>query len=371
MTAAIDVAEPAKTTVDVAIVGAGMAGLHCAQQLQQAGYRVVIVEKSRGLGGRVATRRLAGTWADHGLRCLEEQGPHTQSLIQLGCDRALLHPWSHPVYQADSAGLLPGVVAPRYVATHGITAIAKAKAEGLDIRRGQRVFQLAATDEATWKLTLEPIASEPLQALQAKALVMTAPAPQTAELLAPLVDAGLSRDWVSQVQSIEYDPCITAIAAYTNTELAQAQALPWGGVQFALPHALAWIGLDNRKQTVAQIPVAVVQSSAQFAEQWFDEPDLPTVGRSLLTLAADNLSQVWLQNPAELQVHRWRYAFVRSPLRQTCLSTTVPLPLVCGGDWCGGTNLEAALRSGLAAANEVNRLLGDRPMPSPSTLTEA
>ena len=41
---------------DVAIIGAGLAGLTCAQQLHQAGYRVVIVEKSRGVGGRVATR---------------------------------------------------------------------------------------------------------------------------------------------------------------------------------------------------------------------------------------------------------------------------------------------------------------------------
>lgn len=49
---------------DVAIIGAGMSGLICAQELQQAGYRVVVVEKSRGLGGRVTTRRLQDTCAD-------------------------------------------------------------------------------------------------------------------------------------------------------------------------------------------------------------------------------------------------------------------------------------------------------------------
>ena len=46
---------------DIAVIGAGMAGLVCAQQLSQAGYSVVVVEKSRGVGGRVATRRLQGT----------------------------------------------------------------------------------------------------------------------------------------------------------------------------------------------------------------------------------------------------------------------------------------------------------------------
>ncbi len=51
---------------DIAIIGAGMAGLICAQRLTEAGYSVLVVEKSRGLGGRLATRRLYGTWADHG-----------------------------------------------------------------------------------------------------------------------------------------------------------------------------------------------------------------------------------------------------------------------------------------------------------------
>ncbi|MFN6068758.1 MAG: FAD-dependent oxidoreductase, partial [Pseudanabaena sp.] len=51
---------------DVIVIGAGMSGLICAQQLKQAGLDVTIVEKSAGLGGRMATRRLQGTWVDHG-----------------------------------------------------------------------------------------------------------------------------------------------------------------------------------------------------------------------------------------------------------------------------------------------------------------
>jgi renalase len=41
-------------------VGAGLAGLICAQKLQRAGYQVAVLEKSRGLGGRLATRRVDG-----------------------------------------------------------------------------------------------------------------------------------------------------------------------------------------------------------------------------------------------------------------------------------------------------------------------
>lgn len=51
-----------------------MAGLVCVQQLSQAGYSVLVVDKSRGLGGRLATRRLHGTWADHGACYLKPKG---------------------------------------------------------------------------------------------------------------------------------------------------------------------------------------------------------------------------------------------------------------------------------------------------------
>ncbi len=69
--------------IDVAVIGAGMAGLVCAQQLKQAGYSVLVVEKSRGLGGRVATRRLHDIWADHGACYLKPKGEFFQNFYLL------------------------------------------------------------------------------------------------------------------------------------------------------------------------------------------------------------------------------------------------------------------------------------------------
>lgn len=82
---------------DVAVIGAGMAGLVCAQQLRLAGYRVVVIEKSRGLGGRVATRRLYGTCADRGLRYLQAEGL-LESFIKILGDRQILQVWTDTVY---------------------------------------------------------------------------------------------------------------------------------------------------------------------------------------------------------------------------------------------------------------------------------
>ncbi|WP_230945853.1 FAD-dependent oxidoreductase [Burkholderia vietnamiensis] len=45
------------SSAHVAIVGAGIAGLACARVLADAGHRVTVYEKSRGVGGRMSTRR--------------------------------------------------------------------------------------------------------------------------------------------------------------------------------------------------------------------------------------------------------------------------------------------------------------------------
>ena len=53
-----------------AIIGAGMAGIACADALQAAGHAVAVFDKGRGPGGRMSTRRMEtplGTVAfDHG-----------------------------------------------------------------------------------------------------------------------------------------------------------------------------------------------------------------------------------------------------------------------------------------------------------------
>ncbi len=48
------------------IVGAGIAGLAAARQLQSAGHEVQVIDKGCGVGGRMATRRIKGARLDHG-----------------------------------------------------------------------------------------------------------------------------------------------------------------------------------------------------------------------------------------------------------------------------------------------------------------
>lgn len=70
-------------TPPVLIVGAGMAGLACAVQLQRAGRQVRIFEASDAVGGRVRTDKVDGFLLDHGFQVYLDRYPETGKLLDL------------------------------------------------------------------------------------------------------------------------------------------------------------------------------------------------------------------------------------------------------------------------------------------------
>jgi len=355
---------------DVAIIGAGLAGLTCGQQLQQAGYSVVVVEKSRGVGGRVATRRLQNTYADHGVRYLELQGTLSQQLIEVLDKRGIVQSWTDTIYELKSAEAESGhtlhphpAKRTRYLAPAGMTAVAKFLASGLDIWLGQRVQAIASTPEQSWFLTLESG-----ETLTAGAVVVAIPAPQALMLLEPLDQTSLSAEFLDSLRSVDFTPCLSVMAGYSTVEANHELPLPtWKACTLPNDSDLAWIGLDSSKRLDAQIPVFVLQSTAEFAQHYLDAEEFKPVGQYLLSRAAQ-LLMPWLDRPDWFQVHRWRYAFPSRALDRDCLDAAIPSPLVCCGDWCGGNLIESALNSGLAAASQINQQLEKRSLPGESFL---
>jgi hypothetical protein len=355
---------------DVAIIGAGLAGLTCGQQLQQAGYSVVVLEKSRGVGGRVATRRLHDTCADHGVRYLEPQGTLSQQLIEILDKRGIVQSWIDTIYELNSTEAksadtlhLHSSKLTCYVAPTGMTAVAKFLASGLEIRLGQRVQAIAPTAEQSWFLTLESS-----ETLTAGAVVVAIPAPQALILLEPLRQTSLAAEFLDSLRSVEFAPCLSVMAGYSTVGANHDLPLPaWKACTLPNDSDLAWIGLDSSKRLDSQMPIFVLQSTAEFAKRYLDAEELKPAGQYLLSRAAQLLVP-WLDRSEWFQVHRWRYAFPSRALARDCLDAATPSPLVCCGDWCGGNLIESALNSGLAAANQINQQLKKRSLPGESFL---
>lgn len=352
-------------TVDIVVIGAGIAGLVCAQVLQQAGYQVTVLEKSRGVGGRLSTRRLHDTRADHGTCYVSPKGELFQDFIQSLVLQNVVQVWTDTVHEVKADGILhsPSERSPRYVAAHGMNAIAKALTPGLSIEFNQRVTGLELILSQEWQLTLEEIRPQgevTISTRRAKAIISTVPAPQALDLFSPLADGAVSLDCIAQLRSVEFRPCIAVMAGYSMECLADWQR-QYGEVKaIEAQHAdVGWIGLDSSKRHSSPQPVFVVQSTANFAQTYLEAQDLKPVGYSLLQATGDLLAP-WLATPEWIQVHRWRYAFATRPLAEKCLVGGTIAPLLCAGDWCGGMRVESAFLSGLEAAQLMNQQLANR-----------
>ena len=353
-----------------------MAGLTCAQVLHQAGYRVVVVEKSRGVGGRLATRRLPEARADHGTCYISPKGEQFRALMQGLVQHDVVQVWTDGIHTlaADGSVQAPSDRSPRYVGIEGMSAIAKALTPGLDIRLGQRVIGLQPTGDRGWQLVLESSSASADAALNltANAVVITTPAPQAWELVFYLAEFGnLDLDGVASLRSVTFDPCIAVMVGYAPECLAAWQQRYPDVRAIAADHpSLGWIGWDSSKRRHAPTPVFVLQSNATFAQAHLEDADLHPAGRSLVDAAATALLPQ-LATPLWMQVHRWRYALANKPLPQPYLVLSTATPLVCAGDWCGGARVEQAFHSGLAVADYLNQQLQQRaiaPFPMWQTL---
>lgn len=303
----------------IGIVGAGLAGLTAATDLVGAGHTVVVWEKSRGAGGRTATRRgPEGMRFDHGAPFLHDgDGPLTGLPALASYRLALPDGSSRDEVVGEGSGNAP----------------AKMLAAGLDVRSGVRVGSIEQAGEG-WQ-----VADDDGSDLGAyDAVLITAPAPQAAELLrAP------APELAARAETVLFDPCWAAMVAWDAP-----LDLPFTGAREV--DGLAWAAAESPKPGRAPGERWVLQAGADLSREHLElEPD--EAGRLLLDRfrAAAGVS---VPEPIHLAAHRWRYARPSAPLAEPFLGDG---RLLAAGDWCGGTTAGAAVRSGRAAAASLLR----------------
>jgi predicted NAD/FAD-dependent oxidoreductase len=304
----------------IAVVGAGMAGLACARRLADAGLAPVVLDKGRGIGGRLATRRAgAGLQFDHGAQYVTARGEGFASVLRQMQAAGTAAPW------ADGSGRA------RVVGTPGMTALARHVGRGLDVRQGAEVSGLRREDGA-WTLQVGG------EALRVDRVVVTAPAPQTAALL------GAGHRLADALAPVRLDPCLTLMAA-----LDPGAARPFV-TRADADDPLAWIADDSSKPGRGGAACWVAQAGPAWSAAHL-ELDRDAIAALMLPMLCDRLG-VAASAVTHAAAHRWRHAKVAVPLGRPFLRDASGT-LHAGGDWCLEARVEAAWLSGDAIARDI------------------
>lgn len=326
----------------VALVGAGMAGAIAAHALTQAGYTVTVFEKSRGVGGRMSTRRQPNWQADHGAQYFTvKDAMFGQSVAQWQA-RGWVAPWRARV--AKRAPKAPHDVSPsdsvlRWVATPTMPSLAKQLLSAATIQHGHTVSALTRQGNGCWQLHTAEHGTHPTEF---HAVLLALPLPQLVTLMPRLPAA-----WVQAWQSIRFEPCWAVMAQY-----AQPLALPFDGL-FANHSDLQWAARNLSK------PGRTGQETwTLHATPAFSQAHLESAPHEVAEHLCRVMGQLGAAQPAASVAHRWRYALAVTdnavwPTDLAYWDAAQGLG-VCG-DWLAGGRVEGAWRSGAHLAQQLTQ----------------
>ena len=333
---------------EAVILGAGVAGLAAAGVLRRAGRETVVLEKSRGLGGRAATRRWDGLPVDHGAQFFTARSPEFTRQVDDWLARGVCHEWTRGFHRYREGELSPpdGDNHPRYACREGMSALGRALASQVDapIERQAKITAIRG-EHGVWILT-----DEDGREFRARSLAVTAPPPQGETLLAESAPAA-----AELLHGIAMDPCLAVVARFPRRDLA------WRGIQ-ADDSSVSWIGHDTSKRPDLHEgkTIVVVHASPAFSRKHYAAEE----GEIIATLLArtSEISGNDLRSPEAVFLQRWRYAQPVAP-RDGALAVSfeAPAPLVLAGECFAGGKIEGAWLSGVAAGEILLSRFGDAP----------
>lgn len=317
-------------STDVIIIGAGISGLLCATELKQANKTVQLLEKGRGFGGRMATRRMAGARLDHGAQFFTVREAPFQKYVDQWLEAGIIKEWFRHLSTDSSAGGHP-----RYCGIHGMTDVPKYLAGNLLVHRSEQACRIRRTN-AGW--AVETLTGK---SYTGRHLVITAPLPQALALL-DVSDIKLPDSHAAAFRNIHYEKGLATLAILDGpSSLPEPGGIKVGG------GILTWIADNRMKGISSDVSAVTLHADAEFAAHHWDSPD-ELRGKLMLDAAASYMDA----NIVEYNCHRWGFAIANQPWPERCFKDDA-LQLTLAGDSFGGPRIEGAALSGIAAAAQI------------------
>lgn len=340
----------------VAIIGAGLSGAAAARTLADHALPVTVFDKSRGAGGRMASRRLEEYRFDHGAVCFHARHPAFRHIVRSWLDEGIAAVWPGAGMRVTAEGTWseqPPGGGRRFTGMPGMTAIARHLLQDIALHTQQQITRLEPT-AAGWMLHTDASAAfGPFDYL-----ILALPAPQAAELLQDRHPAA-----AEQLRQLPWAVIRTVMAGFQE---------PLPGLNWSLAEAEGPIlGRIVRNQTRPHSGGATGESLVLHSTPEWGRTHAELDAESTVTaLLAEfgRLARLDLPRPEVTSAHRWKYAQPQALLTTTGAQHGGAVAVaelhresigLCG-DWvaaerAGCCGVETAWLSGLNAAGRVLR----------------
>eukprot|EP01122_Echinamoeba_exundans_P012910 TRINITY_DN553_c0_g1_i1.p1 TRINITY_DN553_c0_g1~~TRINITY_DN553_c0_g1_i1.p1 ORF type:complete len:344 (-),score=24.23 TRINITY_DN553_c0_g1_i1:291-1322(-) len=339
--------------MSVAIIGAGISGLAAARSLTQSGIPVTVFEKSRGAGGRAATRRVEIDGSqykfDHGAQYFTVRSQQLLAEVEKMKLAGLCAEWTADIRVIDGEVLhsrKDSASPTRYVGVPGMSSIGRYLSEPLS---GHIVFntriERAEQQSGRWQLKVD---DGQIWSSTFTHLLVTAPAEQ-ASAIVPTASQYL----LNQVKQRSLAPCWAVMIGFSKRQDIEFDAA------FVNNHpSISWISRDSSKPGRSSGSECwVVHASKDFSKQFLEEKPESIAETILHSFLALPISSHRLDRPSTCVAHRWRYSIPESEADDVSFWDPA-MKLGYAGDWTSGSRVEGAFLSGIAMADNIRQDLG-------------
>ena len=294
-----------------------MAGLSAARILTQKGYEVIVLDKGRGVGGRMSTRTVENAKADHGAQYFSVKTPEFQTLIsELQSDNVTAE-WH--LAQRENV---------RYIGAKGMNTIPKKMASLSSVLVNEKVILIENNTVKTESGNIYPFDK----------LVITIPIPQVIDLFQNSKMLFSEND-KSVLGEIKYEPCIAVVAV-----LKEPTKIVSGGIILE-NQPVSWIA-DNFQKGITQIPTVTIHASSAYSVKRFDD-DVHEVAKDMLSSVNQYINS---ENIVSSQTHRWRFSNA-TKRHEAHFYQIENHAIYLAGDGFGMGNVEGAFLSGYHLGN--------------------
>jgi hypothetical protein len=317
----------------LAVIGAGLAGLSCASALAKAGMQVKVFEKSRGVAGRMSTRKGEGWQCDHGARYFTARDPAFQEQLAVWLEQEAAAHWHTPIGVYENQAWHSSKPSDaRYVGTPWMTSPAHHLAQSLEIHTSHTITSIYRVQEQ-WQLHT---AEHGLLDYQPDWVILAIPAPQALALTKAI------------------DPAIAELHKKAKTEgcwtmmlrLNEAITMPFEAA-FINDGILSWVARNNAKPQRTGEEVWVIHAQSQWSQEHIDADPIAIAPQMIAAFIA-----LGGKVPAEYAIHRWRYASSDTSYQKR-FHCDFERGIGYCGDWLHGGRVEGAWLSGQALANTI------------------
>ena len=293
----------------LSIIGAGVSGLAAARQLQLIAPHIALecLEKSRGLGGRCATRRKESVSFDHGAQFFrvaddQQRAFFTEQLPAHDLVDIAAPVWVHDTHGTCQPGDSTQNAMAKFTYAPGMNAIGKLlKPETLTMRFETRLHHVAFSEN---RYTLYDEKNQILG--HTDALLLTPPGPQTVDIImASQLPDDLKACIHAAYAPVVYRPCISL----TLTVAGRIESPFYATVNGDRNHPISWLAFEHLKHATrvpANQTTITVQLAPQASRDHWDDP-LPQLLAAMLPHIAQIIKHP-LDTPLWADRQGWRYA---------------------------------------------------------------